>query len=107
MCCIRIVRPRPSSVLVQAGMHMVVVKRCETIIEIAQITSGWCTWPVELGGVGENILVLAYCVVCWGSDGKRALRGNVRVLSSSPCFELEAATLSHSLPFLIMHSPFI
>lgn len=46
MCCIRIVRPRPSSALVQAGMHMVVVKRCETVIEIAQIT----IWLVHLAG---------------------------------------------------------
>lgn len=51
-------------------MHMVFVKRCETVIEIAQITSGWCTWLVALGGVGESILVLAYCVVCcWGLMG--------------------------------------
>lgn len=66
MCCICIVRPRPSSALAQAGMHMVFVKRCETVIEIAQITSGCCTWPVALGGMGESIPVLAYCVVCWG-----------------------------------------
>lgn len=74
MCCICIVRPRPSSAVAQAGKHMVFVKRCETVIEIAQITSGWYTWLVALGGVGESItLVLAYCVVCWGGLMGRGL----------------------------------
>lgn len=80
MCCICTVRPRPSSALAQAGMRMVFVKRCETVIEIAQITSGCCTWQVATGRDGGEYS--GTCLLCGllggeGSDGKRARRRNV------------------------------